>query len=411
MPSGRGLLVCACGAGLWILARLLGSPTVHIVAVGVLLLPLVTALLGRRARQRLDIRRHLSQIRVEPGQRVEVALDVTNPSAVSTSLILLEDRVPPALGAAARLVLPGMSGRSTQRVDYSFVPTVRGHYRLGPITVDLSDPFALTRRRFEIATIDELIVTPQIEDLSGQAGAAFGQGAGASRTRNLMRTGEEFYTMRAYQTGDDLRRIHWRSTARRGELMIRQDESTRRGQAVLLLDTRQAIVGRSHGACFERCVSAAASLGALLCRSGFGVRFATAGSPLVAVNEELLLDALAQVREDQNRSMQSALSRLRTAAASDTTLTLVTAPPTPNELPSLLRAGAGFGPRLAVLVYPSEPASLPPERQTQLEGRASQARLAFARSGWDVVVLSPSTRLQDAWTTTRERLSAAGSSR
>ena len=256
-----------------------------------------------------------------------------------------------------------------------------------------------------------MIVTPEIEDLSGRAGAAFGQGAGISRTRNLMRTGEDFHTMRAYQTGDDLRRIHWRSTARRGELMIRQDESTRRGQAVLLLDTRQSVVGRSHGPCFERCVSAAASLGVLLCRAGFGVRFATTAVPLTPINEERLLDALAQTREEQTRSMQTALSRLRTAAAGDTTLTLVTAPPTPNELPSLLRAGAGFGNRLAVLVYPSEPASLPPQRQAQLEGRASQARLAFARSGWDVVVLSPSTRLQDAWTTTRERLSAAASSR
>jgi hypothetical protein len=70
----------------------------------------------------------------------------------------------------------------------------------------------------------------------------------------------------------------------------------------------------------------------------------------------------------------------------------------------VIRAGQGFGPRLAVLVYPHEPASLPPKRQTEQEGRATQARLALTRAGWDVIVLPPSMSLRDRWHTPGERL-------
>ena len=62
------------------------------------------------------------------------------------------------------------------------------------------------------------------------------------------------------------------------------------------------------------------------------------------------------------------------------------------------------------MVYPVDPDTLPPERQAQLEGRASQARLSLSRSGWDVLVLPPSARLKDVWHTTRARPLAANAS-
>jgi hypothetical protein len=84
-------------------------------------------------------------------------------------------------------------------------------------------------------------------------------------------------------------------------------------------------------------------------------------------------------------------------------LVFVSSPPVPAELGSLIRAGAGFGQKLAVLIYSTDPARLPSDRQAQLEGRASQARLSLARAGWDVIVLPPSMRLQERWHTPVER--------
>ena len=109
-------------------------------------------------------------------------------------------------------------------------------------------PFALVRQRLEFdEREEELIVTPEIEDLTGTPDAAFGANVGASRTRNLFRTGEEYYTMRQYHEGDDLRRIHWPSVARTGELMIRQDESSRRANGLVFLDSREGMLGPRTG--------------------------------------------------------------------------------------------------------------------------------------------------------------------
>jgi uncharacterized protein (DUF58 family) len=278
--------------------------------------------------------------------------------------------------------------------------------------VDISDPFALTRLRLEFEDRDDLIVTPELEDLQTAPDSPFGSNVGLSRARNLFRTGEEFYTMRQYQQGDDLRRIHWPSVARSGELMIRQDESSRRSSALLFVDTRMGSIGQAHSLPFERAVSSAASIGVLMARSGFTLKVATADALPAPVTEEGFLDTLTAVTHSRARTLGPALSRLRTGSGADTTLIVVAAPPVATELTSLIRTGAAFGPKLAVLIYPVDPQTLPPERQAQLEGRASQARSSLSRSGWDVLVLPPTARLKDLWHTTRvHRPVASASSR
>ena len=97
MPSPRGVLVLCSGIGLWIGARLVGSPTIHIVAVGLVLLPLASILLARRSGQRLAVRRRISDVRVPPGRRVTVDVEVENLSPTSTSFLLVEERFPRAV--------------------------------------------------------------------------------------------------------------------------------------------------------------------------------------------------------------------------------------------------------------------------------------------------------------------------
>lgn len=397
MPSGRGVLVFAAGIALWVGGRLLGSPTLHMVAVGLVVLPFAAAIFARWTRQRLRIRRRLSDTRVQPGQRVHVELEVENLSPAQTSFLLIEDRLPAQLGRSARLVVASLHARSRQRVRYAVTAHQRGRYVLGPLTADLSDPFALTKLRVEFDEKDELVVAPEVEMLGGGPDSPFGVTSGLALAKHLFRTGDEFYTMRPYVEGDDLRRIHWPSVARSGELMIRQDESTRRSTAVLFIDTRDTAVGQTHTPCFERVVSAGASLGMLLIRYGFSVKLATTQTPPQRVDEDSLLDALAGMSHQSSRALSTGLTRLRMVAASDTTLVVVGAPPAPTELPSWLRVGAMFGPKVGVFVYPTDPDTLPPDRRSQLEGRGSQARMSLSRTGWEVVVLPPSRRLREVW--------------
>jgi uncharacterized protein (DUF58 family) len=396
--------VLGAGVAMWMAARLVGSPGLEVVGIGLAVLPLVAAASVRWGRQRVALRRRLSDVRVSPGTRVTVTIDVENRSVAPTAVLLLEDRLPASLGRPARLVVSGIRGRTTQRVSYSVVPKMRGRYPLGPLTVDVSDPFALNRQRIEFGGREELLVTPEIEDLTGASDPAFGANVGSSRARQLFRTGEEYYTMRQYQEGDDLRRIHWASVARTGQLMIRQDESSRRASGLVFLDNRSSSLGRSRSVAFERSVSVAATLGMLLLRHGFLLRWANADAAPVSTSEERFLDALAGVDHSRETTIGSTLGHLRAGASTDTTLIFVSGPPALNELPSLLRSAAGFGPKLAVLIYPVDPDTLPVDRQAELEGRATQARLSLTRAGWDCIVMPPSMRLIERWQVPRERL-------
>jgi uncharacterized protein (DUF58 family) len=358
------------------------------------------------------VTRRLSATKVPLGHQLSVDLEVENRSPTTTSFVLVEDRVPASLGRSARLVLTGLPGHNSQRVRYRVTCRTRGRFAVGPVTLSLSDPFALTRIRLDYEHRDHVVVYPEVENLEYGVPSPFGAGRGRSLSRHLLPSGEEFYTMREYQIGDDLRRIHWPSVARRNRLMIRQDEASKRGTSALFLDTRAAALGLSAEPGFERAVSAAASLGVLLLRSGFTVRLATAEARPATVSEEHLLDKLAAVSHVHASSLSQSLVSLRSVSGGDSTLVIVTAPPNARELVSLTRVGSAFGPKLAVLIYPIEPAALPSEGQSELEGRASVARLSLTRAGWDVVVLSPSQRLKDVWHANKTiSLSPIGSSR
>lgn len=403
-------MVLAAGIGLWLAARIAGSPTLHMVGVGLVVLPFAAVLFARRGHERLRVRRRLSDARVAPGHRVEVRIEVENEAWNPTPFLLLEDQVPAALGGAARLVLGGIPPRGKQQVSYSLVANSRGRYRLGPLSIDVSDPFALTRTCLDFDAREDLVVTPEVEMLEGGPASPFGVASGLSRTKHVFRTGDEFYTMRPYQQGDDLRRIHWRSVARTGELMIRQDESTRRAASVLFLDTRESAIGRIHTPAFEKAVSVAASVGVFLTRHGFSLRLATSRMPPTPATEEQLLDTLSGCSHDTSRALSVGLVRLRIAAAADAALVVVTSPPLRAELASLTRAGAAFGPKLAILIYPIDPDTLSPPHSVELEDRASAAHLTLSRAGWEVLLLPPSGKLRDVWHVTRSTKLAVGGS-
>ena len=210
--------------------------------------------------------------------------------------------------------------------------------------------------------------------------------------------------MRGYQEGDDLRRIHWPSVARTGELMIRQDEASRRatGHGLRRQPDVGARAGRTRPA-FERAVSVAASLGVLLANAGFALRLASADHAAGTHAGDRFLDAMASLEDAQIPNLSAAMTALRSRSSPETTLVFVGAPPAPQELPTLTRAAAGFGPRLAVLDPPRRPrvrAAQPP--RTAAAAARRKHRMTLIRAGWDCIVLTPSTRLLDRWHTPRE---------
>lgn len=410
MLTGRGWAVLATGAALWLTSRLLGTPDVHMVSVGLLALVALAALLVRFVRHDLSAVRRLSTRRAFPGTRVRVEIEVRNAAKRRTAMLLVEDRVPSSLGPLARGVLGEIRPGARQQVRYELTPRARGRYRLGPLSVLVADPFDLVRKRIDFEVRHDIVVFPEVESIStGRPATPLG-GSGEASTRQLFRAAEEFYTMRAYEEGDDLRRVHWPSVARTGELMIRQDESSHRAAAAVFLDNRSSGLGR-NGPAFERAVSAAASIGTHYLRTGFRLRLATADQVPTVMEFDRFLETLALATPSRAQQITPTLTRLASAATGGGALVVVTHVPDAGGIAALSRMGAG-GSRIAVFVQEHEHDDLSIRARDELDRALQTARRSLVRAGWEVVILRPDERLGEAWPRRRVRspLATAGSS-
>ena len=134
--------------------------------------------------------------------------------------------------------------------------------------------------------------------------------------RTISAIGEDDAAPRAYQDGDGLRRVHWRSTARYGELMVRREEHQWRNSASVFLDTRRsAHSGSGISATFEFAVSAAASIGAHLTGEGFRARLITEAGEIAprGTFQDTLLDMLAVISPSRDVSVSPGTAALASA--------------------------------------------------------------------------------------------------
>lgn len=275
--TSRGRTAVAGGVTAVIAGVVLGQPALTSVGVLLALLPLLGLAALRRERP-VAVQRTLDPRRVPAGQpaRVQLTLD----GEAGAGALLLEDRVPWALGVRPRFVLPTARRTWTTRVDYTVRSDVRGRFTLGPVTLRAADPFGMAERTTTVPDLGDLVVTPTVVPLQTAGRAGAWTGAGDNRPRAFANGSAEDVTVREYRHGDPLRRVHWRSSARTGELMVRREEQPWQSRATVLLDNR-ASAHRGHGAgsSLELAVTAAASVAAHLAARGFVVRLVTADGP------------------------------------------------------------------------------------------------------------------------------------
>lgn len=272
---GRGFI--AAGITATVCAMLLDQKDLVRIGVLLLLLPLVTAFFLGRSRYRLGLVRSVTPTQVPVGQQSRVQLDLTNDGRMPTGLLLLEDQVPYMLGARPRFVVDRMGPRWKRTVGYSVRSDVRGRYQIGPMTVRLSDPFGLVELNRAFQSTTPLVVTPRVVDLPVIPLSGAWTGSGDNRPRAFATGSAEDVTVREYRRGDDLRRVHWRSSARVGELMVRREEQPWQSRATLFLDNRKfSHRGSGASSSLEHAVSVAASVAVHLTQRGFRVRLVTA---------------------------------------------------------------------------------------------------------------------------------------
>ncbi|MFI2190150.1 DUF58 domain-containing protein [Streptomyces sioyaensis] len=323
----RGRSFLAAGMAAAVCSFLLGQP--DLLRVGLLLaaLPLVCVLVLHRTRYRVAGSRTLSPARVPAAAESRVRLRMENVSRLPTGVLMLQDRVPYVLGPRPRFVLDRVEAGGRREVSYRVRSDLRGRYPLGPLQLRLSDPFGMCELTRSFSTCDTLTVVPRVEPLPPVRLTGEAAGYGEGRQRSLALAGEDDVIPRGYRHGDDLRRVHWRSTARYGELMVRREEQPQKARCTILLDTREtAHPGSGPDSAFEWAVTGAASSAVHLLERGFSVRLLTdtgtsvpgpdgtggfGGGTESADAAGLVLDTLAVVEQSEEEGLSAAYDVLR----------------------------------------------------------------------------------------------------
>ena len=254
----RGWSLAGAALGLAVAGRLLGTVELWILTTGIALLLITSVVWARSRRYELVARRAVRPSRLYVGSDGRVDLTLANHSDRATPLLTVTDVFDDG-HRAARFVLPSLPSGESARAAYRLPTSRRGRFRIGPLAVSASDPFGLARRTWTLTARSEVLVCPRVHDILAprQAGGRVVASVETVHARAQAADGEEFLTLREYEVGDDLRRVPWRSTARVGDLMIRQDEAQWRARAIVVLDTRPA----AHDArSFETAIEATASI-------------------------------------------------------------------------------------------------------------------------------------------------------
>jgi uncharacterized protein (DUF58 family) len=310
----RGTSFMAAGVAAGATGLLLGDNALISVGAMLLVLPLLSALAAGRARYRLGCARSIDPARVQAGHTARVKLRLENVSRLPTGLMLAEDTVPYALGTRPRYVLDGIERGGTRELSYPLRSDLRGKFTIGPLEIRIADAFGLVELGKSFSSHTTFMVTPKVMPLDRAVLHGSWVGEGEGRTRAVAAAGEDDVIPRAYRDGDELRRVHWRSTARYGELMVRREEQRWKNRTLLLLDTRRgAHTGSGVASSFEFAVSAAASIGVQLSREGLDGQLVTDSGPIANTGlfEDVLLDALSVVQPSRNRDLSRGASALR----------------------------------------------------------------------------------------------------
>lgn len=271
---GRGFL--AGGITAIVCGMLLGEKDLVSIGMLVALLPVATMAWVARSRPGIRLQRVLATGQVEVGQPVAVRLELTNLGA-RTHLLMVEEQLPYALGSRPRFVIDPMQNDESVTLHYAVRSEVRGGYQIGPLRLRVGDPFGMLELQRTFAGVDHLVVTPRVDSLPAISMVGAFAGTGDNKPRSFAGGNAADVTVREYHLGDDLRRVHWRSTAHSGELMVRREEQPWQARCTLFIDNRaRAHRGRGASSSLESAVRAGASIALHLAGQGYQVRLVSA---------------------------------------------------------------------------------------------------------------------------------------
>lgn len=320
--TGRGWVVLAVAAlsygfGVWAgypLFRALGG-----VALGALL-----AAVALTARQpRVDVRRDVYPDRVERGRPALATLRVRNTRSRWQAAFVARDV---ACGATERVDVRRLAPGAEATYRYELPTSRRGRFEIGPLFLERSDPLGLARRQLATGASATLRVYPR-RHLARTTPAGRPRHHHEGRTNDdSLRGSADLRDVREYVVGDEVRHLHWKATARTGQLMVRHYVDPDQPRLTLLVDDR---AGQLPPELFEDAVEVAASIASGAATSGHRCRLLTPGGLDVepaagSVTVRVLLDALTEL--DQVRGTSAVLPRSAASGPSGGAFVAITGP-------------------------------------------------------------------------------------
>lgn len=406
--TARGISFLTAGGVAFVCALVLGQSDLVRVAGLLAMLPVVVLVLMASQRLHLSVSRSSDPPRGQVGQEVEVRVEVVNRAPGRTPVLLFEDQLPHGLEASTRVVLPPLGPRESARVAYRLRTTRRGRFAVGPARLLSVEPFGLVERTWQATSSDDLLVRPEVHPLStvlplrrtGRGGDSNLGGAGI--------VGDPDLNVREYRHGDDLRRVHWPTTARRGELMVRPDQHPQDHNAVVLLDSRaDGRRGRDEDSSLEWLVTAAASV--VVHATDLGQRVVLLGDGqdrAPGSNDSAHRDAA------EDDPVEDALDRLAVVGPTGPDTLAVAIDGLPRFAPSLVVALLGeVGPdevdvlagaardavRVALICVSTSWEQLSSGRERGLLAAHAAAVARLTDAGWRVVEVSRGSSVAAAW--------------
>lgn len=402
----RGRFFLGAIVALLVIAYTAGNHEFQLAATLLAVLIIAGVVFIRVKRLRVSAVRSFSPPIVAAGGTTNVSIDVRNLSPQRMAVADWRDRLPWAPWESDGGIMPSLAPtgiRFAQRgnattLRYTIKAPRRGIFEVGPMLVSMGDPFGLVVGETALAGAQRLVVTPELVALH-DAGLGFAAGEGTARLvqRSVSGNDDDLMT-REYRRGDALRRVHWRASARHGELMVRQEEQRARPEVRLLVDTRRTgypDVVEQHwrtadiepeSETFEWVVRMVASLGVHLHRAGYFVHVVETAPAQIAsfgeanqwtAQDEAFLTSLASIQlADVHGNDRVGPNEQSPTGA----LFAVIAQPDPAALEWLLRQRRPSERAIAFV-----PAS------------SAKAHEALVAAGWQCVIFRPGDDLAMVW--------------
>jgi len=270
--AGIGLIFTAIMSV--VIGRIFGMTELFLLTGMCLAAILLSGFYALFASPKLDIQRRTKPAKLRSRNEAQLVLELNNEKKTPSPILYAVDTI--AGRKNVRLTFGSIPSNESLKIGYSTPELQRGILEVGPLELSIQDPLGLVQKNLKVDSSTTYLVRPQFFELAPITASSGRLKTTHKRSRTKKPGDDEFYALRPYVVGDDLRKVNWRAAARSDNLLIRQDRETQLGAVTIVLDS--ALENHTPES-FERAISATTSILHSAYKGGDLVKYYSSESP------------------------------------------------------------------------------------------------------------------------------------